>query len=269
MLQKKKNRLVWSYDSETLWIEPWGTNSLRVRACKTAKMPAPEEEWALLSPAASPIVIEINGNSGSITNGKITAIVTNTGKLIFLNQKGDVLLEEFHRNRKEAIEEMHVANLDRHMDQRKEYLQTFVSALDIEAREFHPIPGGDYQVTARFESNPEEKLYGMGQYQQPFLNIKGCTLELAHRNSQASVPFLVSSLGYGFLWHNPAIGKVTFGKNVTEWYAQSTDILDYWIVAGDTPAEIEEAYAQATGTVPLMPEYALGFWQCKLRYQTQ
>lgn len=45
--------------------------------------------------------------------------------------------------------------------------------------------------------------------------------------------------------------------------------LDYWITAGDTPAEIEEAYANATGKVPMMPEYAMGFWQCKLRYQTQ
>ena len=32
---------------------------------------------------------------------------------------------------------------------------------------------------------------------------------------------------------------------------------------------IEEAYAGVTGTVPMMPEYGLGFWQCKLRYQTQ
>ena len=38
---------------------------------------------------------------------------------------------------------------------------------------------------------------------------------------------------------------------------------------GDTPAEIEEQYARVTGTVPMMPEYGLGFWQCKLRYQTQ
>jgi alpha-D-xyloside xylohydrolase len=51
--------------------------------------------------------------------------------------------------------------------------------------------------------------------------------------------------------------------------AYSTKILDYWAVAGDNPAEIEEAYARATGTVPMMPEYGLGFWQCKLRYQTQ
>ena len=45
--------------------------------------------------------------------------------------------------------------------------------------------------------------------------------------------------------------------------------MDYWITAGDTPAEIEHAYADAAGKVPMMPEYGLGFWQCKLRYQTQ
>ena len=269
MLRQENNRLIHEYDSETLWIEPWGQNSFRVRATKNARMPQPEEEWALLQPENARAEISINGQEATITNGKLKAHITGTGKLVFLNQKGEVLLEEFHRNRKEALEEMNVANLDKRMEKKPEYLQTFVSALDVDAREFNPILGGDYSLTARFESNPEEKLFGMGQYQQPFLNIKGCTLELAHRNSQASVPFLVSSLGYGFLWHNPAIGKVTFGKNVTEWFAQSTDMLDYWIVAGDTPAEIEEAYAKATGTVPMMPDYAMGFWQCKLRYQTQ
>ncbi len=60
-----------------------------------------------------------------------------------------------------------------------------------------------------------------------------------------------------------------FGKNITTWEAYSTKVLDYWITAGDSPAEIEEAYASVTGTVPMMPDYAMGFWQCKLRYQTQ
>ena len=34
-------------------------------------------------------------------------------------------------------------------------------ALDLEAREFKPILGGDYELTMRFESNPGERLYGM------------------------------------------------------------------------------------------------------------
>ena len=70
------------------------------------------------------------------------------------------------------------------------------SALEIEGREFKPILGGDYALTARFESNPKEKLYGMGQYQQPYLDLKGADLELAQRNSQASVPFVLSGLSY-------------------------------------------------------------------------
>ena len=269
MLRKENNRLIREFDTEQIWIEPWGANSLRVRVTKASSMPMPQEEWALLPPEPQAAVITLNNGEASLTNGKISAQLTAAGKIVFLNQRGEVLLEEFHRNRRQALEEFDSTIAPKSAEKKPEYLRTFVSALEVDAREFNPILGGDYQLTARFESNPEEKLFGMGQYQQPYLNIKGCTFELAHRNSQASVPFALSSLGYGFLWHNPAIGKVTFGKNVTEWYAQSTNILDYWITAGDTPAEIEEAYARATGTVPLMPDFAMGFWQCKLRYQTQ
>ena len=140
----------------------------------------------------------------------------------------------------------------------------------MEAREFRPIPSGEYQLTARFESlDTEERIYGMGQYQQPYLNLKGTDLELAQRNSQASVPFFLSSRGYGFLWNNPAVGRAIFGKNITSFQAVATDILDYWVTAGDTPAQMEEQYAAVAGTVPMMPDFAMGFWQCKLRYQTQ
>ena len=109
----------------------------------------------------------------------------------------------------------------------------------------------------------------MGQYQDGLLNKKGAVLELAHRNTQASVPFYVSSLGYGFLWNNPAVGRASFGTNLTEWEAESTQELDYWICAGDNPAEILSAYADVTGHVPMMPEYGMGYWQCRLRYRTQ
>lgn len=241
------HRLVCQYDNEKLWIEPWGENSLRVRATQLAAMQS--EDWALLPPAACNGEISITDRTAVLKNGKIRATVSTAGKIRFYNQKSEILLEEYVRNRDDIRE--------------------FCSALNITARELKPMMGGNYQLTLRLESDPREKIFGMGQYQQPYLNVKNCTLELAHRNSQASVPFALSSLGYGFLWNNPAIGKVTFGKNITEWVADSTKQLDYWITAGDSPSEIEEAYAKATGTVPMMPDYGMGFWQCKLRYQTQ
>ena len=66
------------------------------------------------------------------------------------------------------------------------------------AREFKAVSGNDYSITARFESQDGEKIFGMGQYQQPELDLKGCVLELAQRNSQISVPFYLSNKGYGF-----------------------------------------------------------------------
>ncbi len=241
------NRLIRQYDMEQLWVEPWGANSLRVRATQMAAMQ--DEDWALLPQEACEVEISIDGQTASITNGKIRAEFEPRARLCFTIRR--------------------VKFCCRNMFEIRNNVKEFCSALMIDAREFKPILGGDYQLTLRFESDPDEKIFGMGQYQHPYLDVKNCTLELAHRNSQASVPFALSSLGYGFLWNNPAIGQVTFGKNVTEWVARSTKQLDFWITAGDTPAEIEEAYAGATGTVPMMPEYGMGFWQCKLRYQTQ
>ena len=240
--------LCYRYGAERLRIEPWGENSLRVRAWKQAE-PDPQD-WALLPQADCDPVIQVREDGGSIVNGNIRAELNLIGKLTFYNQRGEVLLEEYLRDRRDMF-------------------GSTCSSLNVEAREFKPIIGGDYRLTARFISNPKEKLYGMGQYQQAFLDLKGADLELAQRNSQASVPFLLSSLGYGFLWNNPAVGRVNFGKNITTWEAFSTKKLDYWITAGDTPAQIEEAYANATGKVPMMPEFAMGYWQCKLRYQTQ
>jgi alpha-D-xyloside xylohydrolase len=90
----------------------------------------------------------------------------------------------------------------------RDNLKEFTSALCIDAREYSPIPGtNDFRLTLRFEPGQDEKIFGMGQYQQPYLDLKNCTLELAHRNSQASVPFMISNLGYGFLWNNPAVGR--------------------------------------------------------------
>lgn len=249
--------LTFRYESETLRIEAWGPNALRIRATHEATLP--DEDWALSEPVPKPADIRIqtpaasSEGPASIRNGKITANVSFRGKITVVNNEtGATLLEEYSRQR-----------LDVHDPK--------CSALKISAREFAPRLGADaYRVTARFESlDEDERVFGMGQYQQPFLNLKGADLELAQRNSQASVPFAVSSLGYGLLWNNPAVGRAVFGKNLTTFEALSTRALDYWVVAGDGPAEIVRAYAKVTGTVPEMPEYGLGFWQCKLRYQTQ
>ena len=238
--EQENQKLIMRNKGETLVIEPWGEDSLRVRSVLMGDIL--DTEFALLP--ATPVTdveITLGDENSSIRNGKITAEVNYREGITFKNQKGDILLQE----------------------------TSVGGALALHARKFEPILGGDHTLTVTFKGNDDEHIYGMGQYQEEILDWKGCSLELAHRNSQASVPFYTSSLGYGFLWHNPAIGSVHFGKNRTTWRAESTRQLDYWITAGDVPADISLNYARATGFAPMMPEYGLGFWQCKLRYWNQ
>lgn len=249
MIRHEKDKIIYHYDAEELWIEPWGKDSVRIRATKSSFIP--ERKWALLEPEPVNCTVRADENGADLVNGKIRVHLTSSGKITIYNQNDKLLLEEYWRNRKDVTDPK-------------------CSAVEIEAREFKPNIGGKYHLTVRFESlDREEKIYGMGQYQQPYLNLKGTDLEMAQRNSQASVPFAVSSLGYGILWNNPGVGRAVFGKNIMSFENYAVEVMDYWVTAGDTPAEIVEAYGRAAGTVPMMPEYGLGFWQCKLRYQTQ
>ena len=265
-VERKNNRLVLSDGGTELWIDPWGVNGVRVRMTAFPGMDG--HDWALTEQVETPepviTVTEVDvsdpwlpadqprqmGVAASLTNGKLTVRVSPEGWLSFWNQKGELLTEEYWRTR------------DR--------INRYAVPLRVTARELKPIMGSDdCELTARFEAFDGEMIFGMGQYQDRHLNKKGATLELAQRNSQASVPFYVSSRGYGFLWNNPAIGTATFGTNRTEWHARSTRKLDYYVTAGDTPAEIEAQYASVTGHAPMMPEHGLGYWQCKLRYSNQ
>lgn len=249
-------------NGETLRIEAWGPDSLRVRATMFSKFTG--NLWALTEkPGASEPVVEIGevdnwvGDGSiskvpfaSITNGRIKATVNFAGVITFYRD-GKQILQEYYRSYGGTIS--------------KES-----RCLKVINREWKGVIGGsDYSLNMKFESNDKEKIFGMGQYQQSYMNLKGCVLELAQRNSQISVPFAVSNLGYGMLWNNPAVGSVTFGRNYTEWVARATKEMDYWITAADTPKQILANYTDVTGHAPMFPEDRMGLWQCKLRYRTQ
>ena len=249
---------------ETLRIEPWGRDALRVRATMYPELTG--RGWALTeapeAPEASAFAITLGEEqeregdglmysypTATVRNGRVSVTVNHVGVMTFYRD-GKKILREYYRFYWGTI------------SKESRCLKTV-------SREWMPYVGGDYRLTVRFESNDGEKLFGMGQYQQPYMDLKGCVLELAQKNSQITVPFLVSSLGYGLLWNNPAVGKVSFGKNLTEWEAGCCRDMDYWITAADDPKGLLANYTAVTGRAPMMPESAMGFWQCKLRYRTQ
>lgn len=250
------NAIEWRFERQILRIEPWGQHSLRVRATCAPRFN--DEAHALLSSVNGQTTIVQDAETLTLTHGNISAVLNLKGQLAFYNQRGELLLEEMWRQRSTVG----IGASEKSQDK-------YVSALKLDGREFKPLPGGKYQLTVRFEARDGERFYGMGQYQQPWLDLKGCSLELAQRNSQASVPFLQSNLGYGLLWNNPAIGEAVLAKNHTVWTARVAEEMDYWITAGDSVAQVTRQYASATGTPPPAPEFISGLWQCKLRYRNQ
>lgn len=75
------------------------------------------------------------------------------GQVTFYRHPHKPLLQEFWRLRGEIGED-------------ESSHGQYVSALNLEGREFRPIQGGKYSLKARFEATEGEKIYGMGQYQQ-------------------------------------------------------------------------------------------------------
>jgi alpha-D-xyloside xylohydrolase len=74
---------------------------------------------------------------------------------------------------------------------------------------------------------------------------------------------------YGFLWNNPAVGRVELAENGTHWVAESSKQIDYIVIAGNDYGSLMQKYADVTGHAPQVPTWAAGFWQCKLRYTSQ
>ena len=56
--------------------------------------------------------------------------------------------------------------------------------------------------TLSFASPKDEHLYGLGQFQDGYSNVRGLSRRLTQVNTQISLPMLISSKGYGILWNN-------------------------------------------------------------------
>ena len=62
-----------------------------------------------------------------------------------------------------------------------------------------------YNVLQEFLLSPGEALYGLGQHQEGFFDIRDVPIRLLQANTNIAIPFLISTKGYGLLWNDPAL----------------------------------------------------------------
>lgn len=143
------------------------------------------------------------------------------------------------------------------------------------ARDFRPSDPPSYVVGASFASPDDEHYYGLGQNQEGFLDHRGHVVHCQHDYLAPSapsvcVPFMVSNKGYGLLWDNPAKTTIAAGFNEqTNWTSEAGNRVSYFVIAGQTYDEIFAGYKLLTGPTHMLPKSAYGYIQCKQRYSSQ
>lgn len=238
IIKQIPNGFTYTIKDETVCVEAYGENCVRVRCTKNGRLS--DEKHTLLDAESFSAEVTVSEKSASVTSGMLKAEITDKmwdGYVLTFYRDGSVILK--------TTDEGHYTT------------------------RFTHVEGDNYRTRIAFEANKGEHIYGLGQEQQDFLDKKGCSYELKHWNTKSAIPVVYSSLGYGFLWNNPAIGNAEFGNNHTVWTAESCYQADYVIFTGNTPADTMNRYCRLTGFAPHMPAWAAGFWQCKLRYECQ
>jgi alpha-D-xyloside xylohydrolase len=214
-----------------------------------------DNPWALISDIDTTGEVEIREHQAVLRSGDLEATVSPYGRIRFLSLAASSDSSPEQAAAKTLLEEV---------DWRPDQPQLMPLS-----REFVCLDGELFKITARFVPHPGERFFGLGQHRHGLLDQKGSVVELMQRNSEVCIPFLVSSRGFGFLWNNPSLGRVELGTNGTRWVAEASRQLDYLVMTGSNYAEILERYVDATGHAPLLPKWAAGFWQSKLRYRSQ
>lgn len=234
-IRVNKNEMLLSRRGELVRVSACGRNAIRFQSFPDCKVI--DEDYNLL-PQDVECTVEDNGTWGTITCGNLKAVIGTSGRIVFYRDGKEILAEKPEL--------------------------TFGDGF----RNYVNIGNGLWKARATFEPNKNEHFFGMGHSWDNDFDLKGSSIDIRNLNGKCTIPFVWSSRGYGFLWNVPSTGLCELSTNRTRWSSDCCKSIDY-VVIGGTPKEVSQTLADLTGHAPEMPDWATGFWQCRLRYETQ
>lgn len=130
------------------------------------------------------------------------------------------------------------------------------------------VPASRHYLLEQLDLGVGETVYGLGERFGPVVK-NGQTIDIwnadggtSSEQAYKSVPFYVSSGGYGVLVNDP--GHVSFevaSENVERvQFSVSGETLEYFVIAGPTPKDVLGRYTALTGRPPVVPAWSFGTW---------
>lgn len=229
------NEILFSRKGELVRITPCGDNAIRFQAFPSLRV---DYENYTLMPQSVPCEITDDEHFVTMTVGTLMLKMYHDGKVFFYNNGNQIIEEQPELTFHSKIRD-------------------------------HKCIGNDlWKSRVTFMPNDDEMFFGMGHSFDNQFNLKGSTVDIINTNAKCTIPFYYSSLGYGFLWNVPSTGLAEFGNNRTRFTSDACKFIDYVVIGGNAK-QASKILADITGHAPLMPYWATGFWQSRLRYENQ
>lgn len=182
VVAQEKNLYSIPFDEGTLVVTPLQANAVRIQYVEGEMQELPE--WIYVASDNAGIKCKRKDTKeGTVLKLKQMSVNVNrqTQQVVVTDARGDVVLT--------------------------------AKAHELKAATVQQEPTRD--ATLVLQSPQDEYLYGLGQFQDGYLNVRGLTRRLTQVNTQIAIPFLLSNKGYGLLWNNygltnfnPTDGKV-------------------------------------------------------------
>ena len=230
-----ENSILFSRKGELVRISACGENAIRFQGFPDCKV---IEESYNLMPQKADAIIEDKGHWATITCGKLKCILNGSGRIEFFSEGKEILSEKPELTFEDGY------------------------------RNYTNKGSGLWSARVTFKAFEGEHFFGMGHSWDNEFDLKGTSIDIRNVNAKCTIPYVYSSRGYGFLWNVPSTGLCELSKNRTRWSSDCCHAIDFVVIAG-TPKETSKTLAVLTGYAPKMPQWATGFWQSRLRYETQ
>ena len=169
VVAQEKNVYSIPFDEGTLVVTPLQANAVRIQYVEGEMLELPE--WIYVASDNADIKCKLKDTKeGTVLKLKQMSVNVNrqTQQVVVTDARGDVVLT--------------------------------AKAHELKAATVQQEPTRD--ATLVLQSPKDEYLYGLGQFQDGYLNVRGLTRRLTQVNTQIAIPFLLSNKGYGLLWNN-------------------------------------------------------------------
>ena len=171
-IKSQDNMLSIGMPDGTLYVTPMADDAIRVQYIPEG-IELPQLENLIYTEKQENRACHYSQSGNKVTvsahgDGLRAVVNTRTGQIRFLDSKGKVILSEDVR----SIQAGKTGDLN------------------------------SLSVSQSFKTAPDEFLFGTGQFQDGYLNIRGLTRRLTQVNTQISIPMIISNKGYGILWNN-------------------------------------------------------------------